>query len=97
MTDRDHQLQKEIDRGLRAKQVMDNPLLIEAREHIDAELWRLFRECGPQDTDKLAFIKGMHYIHAKYSAFLTNAITNGKLAQMNVESRKKTLRERVFG
>lgn len=90
-------LQKEIDRGLRAQQLAENPLMIEAREHIDAELWRLFRECGPQDTDKLAFIKGMHYIHAKYNAFLTNAISNGKIAQLNVESRKKSLRERVFG
>lgn len=90
-------LQRDIDRGHRAKLLLENPLMVEAREHIEAELWRVFKEIAPQDKDSLAHVKAMQYFHAKYFAFLEKAVTDGKLAQINLEARKKTLREKVFG
>jgi hypothetical protein len=94
MTDK---LQHDIERGERARLMLADPLVSEAREHIEAELWRLFKEATPADKTALEHIKAMQYFHAKYFAFFQQAITNGKLASINVDSRKKSLRERVFG
>lgn len=94
MTDK---LAQEIERGERAKRLLADDLITEAKDHIEAELWRMFKETTPQDVQTLAFVKGMQYFHAKYFAFFTKAVSDGKIAQINAESRKKTLRERVFG
>ena len=90
-------LDKEIQRGHRAKQILDDDLVQEARNHIEAELWRLFKETAPQETKTLEFLKAMQYYHAKYFAYFEKAITDGKIAQINLESKKKTVRERIFG
>jgi hypothetical protein len=84
-------------RGYRAQELLNDPLIVEAKAHIEAELWRLFRSAVPSDAESLAFIKSMQYMHDKYFAFLTNAVNDGKLAQVEIERRKKTLKERVFG
>lgn len=89
--------QKEINRGIHAKQLLENDLFTEAKQHMEAEFWRLFRELKPSDVEGLQFVKQMQYIHAKYQAFFAKAVTDGKMAELQVESRKKSLRERVFG
>lgn len=90
-------LQKDIQRGHKAEQIMADPLMIEAREHIEAELWRLFKATVPTDFEALSQIKSMQYMHTKYEAFLKSCINDGKLATLELERKKKTLRERVFG
>ena len=94
MTDK---LQRDIERGNKAAHLLADPLIKEANEHIEAELWRLFKESKPSDVDALAFCKAMQYFHVKYFAYFQQAITNGKLASINLESKKKPLRERLFG
>ena len=93
MSDLDHQIR----RGINAKQLLDNDLFSEAKDHMEAEFWRLFRELKPSDVEGLQFVKQMQYIHAKYQAFLAKAVTDGKMAELQVESRKKSFKERVFG
>jgi len=90
-------LEDQINRGARANALLNDPLMQEAREHIEAELWRLFKSAVPTDADALSQIKGMQYMHAKYEAFLSKVIQDGKLAQLEVERKKKPLRERLFG
>lgn len=90
-------LEHEIRRGEQAKRLLEDELVREAREHIESELWRLFKETPPQDVKTLEFVKGMQYMHAKYFAYFGRAVTDGKLAQINLEAKKKTLRERMFG
>lgn len=90
-------LDTSIRRGREAERLLKHELLSGARSHIDAELWRLFREVKPDDLQALTHIKAMQYFHAKYFAFLERAVTDGKLAQINLQAKKKTLRERVFG
>lgn len=90
-------LQDDIERGERARLLLADDTIAEARAHIEAELWRLFKEVGPQDAEALKHIKAMQYFHAKYFAFFERAVSDGKIASINLESRKKTLRERVFG
>lgn len=90
-------LQSDIERGHKAEQIMADPLMIEAREHIEAELWRLFKAAVPTDFEALSQIKSMQYMHTKYEAFLRACINDGKLATLELDRKKKTLRERVFG
>lgn len=94
MSDR---LEKDIQRGQRAANLLDDDLIAEARAHIEAELWRKFQELAPSAKTELEFVKAMQYFHVKYFAFLSQAVTNGKLASINLEAKRKSLRERVFG
>ena len=90
-------LQTDIERAARAEQIMNDPLMVEARETIEAELWRLFKTAVPTDFEALSQIKSMQYMHTKYEAFLHKCISDGKLARMELERKKKTLRERFIG
>ena len=90
-------MEKEIQRGHRAKQLLEDDLMIEARQLIDAKLADQFRKCAPNDSDGLMHVRQMQYIHDKYWEFLTAVISNGKVAQINLGAKKKTLRQRVFG
>lgn len=90
-------LEKDIARGLRAKQILEDDLMVEAAAHIEAELWRVFKEAKPNDSETLMHIRQMQYMHTKYQEFLRAAMANGKVAQINLEARKKSLKQRVFG
>lgn len=86
-----------INRGLKAQNILNDDLIKEAHEHIEAELWRLFKETSPSDKGALEHIKSMQYFHVKYWAYFNRVMTDGKIAQINLEAKKKSLRERVFG
>lgn len=90
-------LDQDIERGIRANAIMTDPVMAEAREHIEAELWRLFKSAVPTDFEALSQIKSMQYMHAKYEAFLKTCINDGKLATLEVERKKKSLKERFLG
>lgn len=88
-------LQTTIDRGHRAKALLADDLFAEAAEHIDAECYRLFKASHPTDAEALAQIAGIQYLHTKYKAFFTRVLTDGKMAQLELEHRKKTLKQRL--
>ena len=94
-------LEREIIRGEQAKRLLSDNLIAEAKEHIDAELWRLFKETTPQDMETLQFVKSMQYFHSKYFGYFERAVIDGKIAKIKLQAEKKTLREtlreRVFG
>lgn len=82
-------------RGQRAVELLADPLVVDAKAHIEAELWRQFQSTLPSDMEALAFIKGMQYLHVKYFAYFSAAVSNGKLAQLEIDRKKKTIRERI--
>lgn len=86
----------EIRRGAEAEHLLANPLLADARAHIEAELWRLFKETPPQDAKTLEFVRAMQYFHDKYNAYLMRVISDGKVALVNLQA-KKSIKERFFG
>jgi hypothetical protein len=90
-------LDEQIERGHRAQRLLQDDMIREAREHIEAELWRLFKSLPTDDAAGLAQVKAMQYMHGKYFAVFERAVTDGKIAQINLEAKKKSLRERVFG
>lgn len=84
-----------IARGMRAEQLLSDPLFVEAKDHIDAELYRLFRAAVPTDTESLTQIKSMQYMHDKYAAFMRAAITDGKMARIELERKKPSILDRI--
>lgn len=90
-------LEEQIRRGQRAKQIIDDDIVKEAHDHIESEMWRLFKETSPNDKTTLEHIKAMQYFHGKYWAYLQRVLTDGKIAQINLEAKKKSLKERIFG
>lgn len=90
-------LEKRVSRANRAAEIISDPLFVEAAQHIEDELWRLFRQALPTDTESLSQIKGMEYMHAKYQAFLKTCIQDGKLARMRIEEAKKPFLKRFLG
>jgi hypothetical protein len=90
-------LEKDIQRGLRAANLLNDDLIKEAFEHIEAELWRQFKDLPPSATKDVEFVKGMQYLSVKFRAFFEQAVVNGKLASINLEAKKKGIRERFFG
>lgn len=90
-------LEEDIRRGQKAAEVLRHELIAEANAHIEAELWRKFQELAPSDKTGLEMVKAMQYFHGKYFAFFQQAVTNGKLASINLEAKKKSLKERFLG
>ncbi len=81
--------QEAIDRAARAKALLEDPLMVEARAHIESECWRLFKELAPTAVDQLQQVKAMQYMHDKYRAYLDSTIGSGKLAQLNLDYAQK--------
>jgi hypothetical protein len=90
-------LESAINRAARAESILNDPVMVEAREHIDAELYRLFKGTSPTDIDALSQISGMQYMHGKYASFIRQCITDGKMAKLELEQKKKGFKERLFG
>ncbi len=90
-------LDKAIARANRAENLLNDPLMSEAAAHIDEECWRLFKDAAPTDLELLTQVKAMQYMHGKYRAFLKKCIQDGKLARIEIERKKKSLKERFLG
>jgi hypothetical protein len=84
--------QKIIDRGFRVKNILEDEIFKEAADHIEAECFRLFKTAHPTDSEALAQIAGIQYLHTKYMAFLNRAVQDGKLALLEVERENKLKR-----
>lgn len=82
-------LENQVNRGARAESLLADPLFSEAREHIEAELYRLFKSAVPTDIEALAQIKSMQYMHDKYIAFLKTVVQDGKIAKLEVERKAR--------
>lgn len=85
----------EIQRGIKAQNILGDDLWKEACDHVEGEIFRLWKETTPQDKETLEHIKAMHYFHSKYQAFFMKCVTDGKIAQINLEAKKKSLKDKV--
>ncbi len=90
-------LEEDVRRGHKAEDLLQNELIQEGFAHIEAEIFRKFQELSPSDEKNILFVKHMQYMHGKYKEFFAQVIANGKIAHFNLEAKKKTLKERVFG
>lgn len=77
-----------IRRAMRAKAMLDEPLMSEAFNHIEAECFRLFKELAPTDFDGMQQVKAMHYYLGKFKTFLEQAVNDGKMAKAQLEPKR---------
>lgn len=75
-------------RSEEAKRLLDNPLLKEAFDHVEAECWRLFKTVAPEDLPALAQIKATQYIHQKYITFLRSVVVSGAVEKYELEHKR---------
>lgn len=86
-----------VRRAQKAANILGDDLVIEAKEHIEAELWRQFKQLAPSDEENLRFVKSMQYFHSKYFDYFKRVVEDGKMASLEIERKKKGIRERLFG
>jgi hypothetical protein len=90
-------LEEDIRRGQKAEEIINHELVQEGFAHIEAELFAKFKELSPSDEKNILFVKHMLYMHGKYKEFFHQVMVNGRLASVNLEAKKKTLKERILG
>lgn len=81
-------LENDIHRAKRAELLINDDLMKEAREHMDAECWRLFKLLAPEDIEGMSQVKAMQYLNTKYWGFLQAVIQNGTLAKLELERKQ---------
>lgn len=74
----------EINAGIKAESILADPVFIAAKEHIEAEIFRLFTQAAPTDVEALSQIKAMQYMHGKYLDYLKQVVNSGKIAKLEV-------------
>lgn len=77
--------EERVIRGNRAKAILEDPLMLEAAAHFDAEMLRLLKQTVPGDTAALAELVGLQQFHGKYQAFLQRVVKDGKIAQDEID------------
>ena len=85
MTDK---AEESIRRAMRAKAILEDALVVEALEHIEAECFRLFQGLAPTDVDGMQQVKAMHYYLGKFKGFLEKAVKDGALAKAQLDPKQ---------
>jgi hypothetical protein len=76
---------EKLNRAARAQAILNDPLVKEAMEHMEAECWQLFKKLAPSDSEGIMQVKAMQYFHGKYIAFFEKTMNDGKLAKLELE------------
>lgn len=90
-------LDKEVERANDALRIMQNELVKEAFETMDKEIYRQFKAVAPTDSEALMQVRTMQYMREKFEQFFVGVMQNGKVAQMEIDRKKKSLRQRFLG
>ena len=83
------ELENRIRRSDEAARIWNDPLMVEARETIEAEIVAKFKECGVRDVDSLTTIKLMQHVHTLYDRFFKTALDDGKIARIELAKKKR--------
>lgn len=78
-------LQEEANRAVRAKSLMDDPLLKEAFDRLDAEYVKAWRETNARDDDARQRLWQAVNLVGKVRDHLAIVLANGKLAQAQID------------
>jgi hypothetical protein len=93
----DDKLNEAISRGARAERLLDDDLLQEAFDALERDYVRGWRDTGARDTDARERLWQALHIVAKVRAHLVAAVSNGKLAQPELDDLAQGGRKRFFG
>ena len=82
-------------RAVMARNIWNDPVMKEARAHIEATLLERFKAAPISDSEQLRWLRMLMEAHEVYNKFFQRVLNDGTLAQMEID-RRKTLTERVL-
>lgn len=83
-----------IRRASEANRIWNEPIFVEAREHIEKALMKGFADTPLRDDDGLRRIRMLYEAHKAYESFFRRAMDDGKMAEESLRH-KKGLRDRI--
>lgn len=86
--------QQEIDRGRRAQELLENPLIAEFFDQAEREIWQQFKTSPLRDAEGREKLRLMQEWLTKFRMLLETHVTTGKLA-MQANEERNTLMDRV--
>lgn len=87
-------LQTEMERGHRAREVLENEVYVESRAAIEQEIIRQWRDArNPQDREQLHQLLLMH---EKFHTALESVMRSGQIAEAEI-ARKQSRAELMIG
>lgn len=93
----DDKLNEAISRGARAERLLSDDLLQEAFDILERDYIRGWRDTGARDTDARERLWQALHVLAKVRAHLATVVSNGKLAQRELDDLVQDGRKRFFG
>ena len=89
------QLEREIQRGQSAADLLDNQVWRDTWTEYEAEIVDQLKRCPPRDAEGREKLVLMLQMFAKFQAMVTETVQTGKLAAETL--RQKSLREKALG
>ena len=74
-------LRRQAERGIRARQILDDELTQDAFQAIERQLFQEWCETKPDETEKREQIYRLHLSHLDYRQMLSGALGAGKAAE----------------
>jgi hypothetical protein len=90
-------LNEALARAARAKLLLEDELLADAFDMLDREYVKAWRESHARDTDARERLWQAVQIVAKVRSHLSSAVSNGKIAQRELDGLAARERRRLFG
>lgn len=84
-------LENQVRRADRAKQLLADELVVEAREQIEQALWEAFKNSPIRDSEGREHLRLMLDCHTKFFGYLQRVVEDGSLARLELEGKRKGL------
>lgn len=88
-------LEQRLRRAQAAEALWNDPLMVEARKHIEQAIVDKFKTAPLADKEGLYDVRLLLHVHALYDAFFKQAISDGPVARLEIENRRRGLLDRV--
>lgn len=83
--------ESQVRRADRARRLLEDELVKEAREQIERTLWETFKASPLRDVEGREKLRLMQDVADKFFGYLAAVVQDGELAKLDIESKKKGL------
>tara|TARA_Y100000296_G_scaffold36285_1_gene42033 strand:+ start:443 stop:730 length:288 start_codon:yes stop_codon:yes gene_type:complete len=92
----EHQLSTELQRGVKAKLLLEDPLLTEAFQTLEDEYLSAWKQSSVEATEQREKIWLMYATISEVKAQLTTVVTTGDMAKAQLEALQKRKKNGIF-
>lgn len=83
--------ESQVRRAERARRLLEDELVREAREQIERTLWETFKASPLRDVEGREKLRLMQDVSDKFFGYLAAVVQDGEMAKLEIESKKKGL------